>query len=66
MNIYAKGACFYCFTFVNEMLFKNVIVFQKRGLLLSTFFIDTFHLRNPWFQVVKALVSGCKTLGFTT
>lgn len=66
MNIYAKWACFYYFTFVNEILFKNVIVFSETRPFTFNFFIDTFHLRNPWFQVVKPLVSDCKTLGFTT
>ena len=34
--------------------------------LLSLFKVDTFHLQNPWFQVVKPWVLGCETLGFTT
>ena len=33
--------------------------------LLTVFVIDTFRMRNPWFYVVKPLVSGCETKGFT-
>ena len=38
MNIYAKWACLLCFTFVNEILFKNVIVFSETRPFAFNFF----------------------------
>ena len=34
--------------------------------MLSLFKVDTFHLQNPWFQVLKPLVLHPKTLCFAT
>ena len=34
--------------------------------MLTLFKVDTFHLQNPWFQVMKPLVLHPKTLGFAT
>ena len=34
--------------------------------MLTLFKVDTFHLQNPWFQVLKPLVLHPKTLGFAT
>ena len=32
--------------------------------MLSLFKVDTSHLQNPWFYLLKPLVSRPKTLGF--
>lgn len=37
-----------------------------RNISLTVFILDTFQMRKHGFQVVKAWVLGCKTLGFTT
>ncbi len=34
--------------------------------MLTLFKVDTFHLQNPWFWVLKPLVLHPKTLGFAT
>ena len=34
--------------------------------MLSLFKVDTSRLQNPWFHVLKPLVSRPETLGFTT
>ena len=32
--------------------------------MLTLFKVDTFHLQNPWFQVLKPLVSQPETKAF--
>ena len=32
--------------------------------MLTLFKVDTFHLQNPWFQVLKPRLSDCNLMGF--
>ena len=34
-------------------------------ILLTLFKVDTSRMQNPWFQVLKPMLSPPKTLGFT-
>ena len=64
----------YCCIFMQKQFYSillNICEFYFKlkaflNRLLTVFIIDTSEMRNQGFQVVKPLVLGCETLGFTT
>lgn len=64
----------YCCIFMQKLFYSillNICEFYFKlkaflNRLLTVFIVDTSEMRNQGFQVVKPLVLGCESLGFTT